>query len=114
MWNHGVLACTEGPRYETPAEIEMFRRLGCDIVGMTGLPEAVLARELEMCYATICYISNRAAGAQERLTTAEVSEISVTMLPKIGMVLTHVLKSLAYKRVENCACPSALKNARFR
>jgi len=114
MWDHGVLACTEGPRYETPAEIEMFRRLGCDIVGMTGLPEAVLARELEMCYATICYISNRAAGAQKRLNTTEVSEISRTVLPRIEIVLTEVLKSLAYKRVEICACSSALKNARFR
>jgi 5'-methylthioadenosine phosphorylase len=114
VWDHGVLACTEGPRYETPAEIEMFRRLGCDIVGMTGLPEAVLARELEMCYATICYVSNRAAGSQGRLTTTGVSEVSRTMLPRIEMVLTDVLESLAYKRVGNCACSSALKNARFR
>jgi 5'-methylthioadenosine phosphorylase len=46
----GVIACTEGPRLETPAEIEMFRRLGCDLVGMTVVPEVVLARKLEMCY----------------------------------------------------------------
>ncbi len=92
----------------------MFRRLGCDTVGMTGLPEAVLAREQEMCYATICYVSNRAAGAQKRLNTTEVSEVSRTVLPRIEMVLTEVLKSLAYKRVEICACSSALKNARFR
>lgn len=114
MWDHGVLACTEGPRFETPAEIGMFRRLGCNIIGMTGFPEAVLARELEMCYATICYVSNRAAGAQERLTAVEVSEVSKTVLPKIEMVLTCVLESLPYKREDNCPCASALRNARFR
>jgi 5'-methylthioadenosine phosphorylase len=111
--DHGVLACTEGPRYETPAEIEMFRRLGCNIVGMTGFPEVVLARELEMCYATICYVSNRAAGGQERLTATGVSEVSRTVLPRIRMILTRVLEGLPYKEAANCACSSALKNAGF-
>ncbi len=114
VWDGGVLACTEGPRFETPAEIEMFRRMGCDVIGMTGFPEAVLARELEMCYATICYVSNMAAGAQERLTAAEVSKVSRTVLPKIEMVLTHSLERLPYKRVDNCPCATALRDARFR
>ena len=49
----GVYAATEGPRFETPAEIRMLATLGCDVVGMTGMPEVVLARELEMCYASV-------------------------------------------------------------
>src|SRR2546421_805077 len=69
-----VMACTEGPRYETPAEIRMLRRMGCGIVGMTGAPETFLARELEMCYASISFVSNMAAGLQRTLSAREVEE----------------------------------------
>jgi 5'-methylthioadenosine phosphorylase len=106
-----VLVCTEGPRYETPAEIEMFRRLGCEVVGMTGIPEAVLARELEMCYASICYVSNMAAGIQERLTALEVSKTSKNVVPKIEQVLIETIKTFPHKR--NCPCVNALRDARF-
>jgi purine nucleoside phosphorylase len=57
-----VLAVTQGPRFETPAEIRALRILGADLVGMTGLPEAVLARELGMAYATLALVVNPAAG----------------------------------------------------
>ena len=108
-----VLVCAEGPRYETPAEIEMFRRLGSDIVGMTGCPEAVLARELEMCYATICYVSNMAAGMQQRLSALELSKVSKKILPVIEEVLIGTVKGLPLKRERNCSCASALRDARF-
>jgi 5'-methylthioadenosine phosphorylase len=58
----GTYACTEGPRFETPAEIRMFAALGADVVGMTGVPECVLAKELGMCYACLCVVTNYAAG----------------------------------------------------
>lgn len=54
--------CTEGPRYETAAEIRMFRHWGGDLVGMTGVPEAVLAREAGLCYAGVALVTNWAAG----------------------------------------------------
>lgn len=50
---HGTYICTEGPRFETPAEIKAYRQWGADVVGMTNLPECVLAREAEICYSTI-------------------------------------------------------------
>lgn len=53
---------TEGPRFETPAEIRMFALWGGDLVGMTNVPEVVLAREAGLCYATIALVSNFAAG----------------------------------------------------
>jgi len=106
-----VLVCTEGPRYETPAEIKMFRRLGCEVVGMTAVPEAVLARELEMCYASICYVSNMAAGIQERLTALELSKVSKNVVPKIEQVLIETIKTFPHKR--NCPCVNALRDARF-
>jgi len=58
----GTYVCMEGPRFETPAEIRMLRQLGGDVVGMTSVPEVVLAREAEMCYATIVMVTNFAAG----------------------------------------------------
>lgn len=112
-WGKAVLVCTEGPRYETPAEIEMFRHLGCDIVGMTCCPEAVLARELEMCYATVCYVSNMAAGIQERLTAVELSEISKKISPVLEQVLIGTIKDLPTKRGGHCPCADALRNSRF-
>lgn len=58
----GVYGATQGPRLETAAEIERMARDGCDLVGMTGMPEAVLARELGLCYAACAVVANRAAG----------------------------------------------------
>lgn len=71
-----VYVCTQGPRFETPAEIEMFRRAGGDLVGMTGVPEVVLARELGLCYASLALIANWAAGIGEGpVSHAEVSSL---------------------------------------
>jgi len=114
VWDRAVLVCTEGPRFETPAEIEMFRRLGCDVVGMTGIPEAVLARELEMCYVTFCFVSNMAAGIQERLTPHEVSKVSEQIMPKLEQALIETIKALPLRREGNCPCASALRDARFK
>jgi 5'-methylthioadenosine phosphorylase len=114
VWDKAVLVCTEGPRFETPAEIEMFRRLGCDVVGMTGIPEVVLARELEMCYAAFCFVSNMAAGMQERLTPLEVTRISKEIMSKLEQVLIETVKALPLKREDNCPCTKALKNARIK
>jgi purine nucleoside phosphorylase len=58
----GIYAATQGPRLETAAEIDRFARDGCDIVGMTGMPEAALARELKLDYACCAVVVNWAAG----------------------------------------------------
>ena len=60
-----VYVCTNGPRLESPAEIRMYDQLGGDVVGMTGIPEAVLAKELGICYASVAFSINWAAGYQE-------------------------------------------------
>ena len=61
----GTYACTEGPRLETPAEIRFLARAGADLVGMTLCPEAFLARELEICYAPVAYVTNYAEGMRK-------------------------------------------------
>jgi 5'-methylthioadenosine phosphorylase len=69
----GIYCATNGPRFETPAEIAMMGRLGGELVGMTGYPEVVLANELEVPYAAIGVISNTAAGlGDDKLTMDDV------------------------------------------
>jgi purine nucleoside phosphorylase len=66
-----------------------------------------------MCYASICYVSNKAAGMQQRLTTLEVSEASKRILPAMQGILIGTVKSLPSKRTGTCPCSSALRDARF-
>jgi len=60
--DNGTYGATQGPRLETAAEIKRMEQDGCDIVGMTGMPEAALASELGLCYATCAVVANMAAG----------------------------------------------------
>ncbi|NCA69235.1 MAG: S-methyl-5'-thioinosine phosphorylase [Sphingobacteriia bacterium] len=60
--DRGVYGATQGPRLETSAEIARLERDGCDLVGMTGMPEAAIARELGLCYASLAFVVNWAAG----------------------------------------------------
>lgn len=72
----GIYAAAQGPRLETAAEIDKLERDGCDIVGMTGMPEAALAREAEIEYACLALVVNKAAGRAEGLLSH--SEIEKT------------------------------------
>lgn len=93
--------CTEGPRFETPAEIRMFERLGGDLVGMTGVPEVVLAREAGICYVSLCVVTNFAAGLSDQpLTEEEVTDLMSRQLPT---VMSGVLR-LAERLPENWQC----------
>lgn len=67
----GVYGATQGPRLESIAEIQRLEKDGCDLVGMTGMPEAALARELNIPYASLCLIVNPAAGKSEDLITMD-------------------------------------------
>ena len=75
----GVYACTQGPRLETAAEIERIARDGGDMVGMTGMPEAALAREAELAYATLAVVVNHAAGRGDSLHAIKLEELEVVM-----------------------------------
>lgn len=75
----GVYACTQGPRLETAAEIERIARDGGDLVGMTGMPEAALAREAELDYATLCVVVNHAAGRGSSAQRIELAQLDAMM-----------------------------------
>ncbi len=74
VFTKGVYGATQGPRLETAAEIIRMQRDGCDLVGMTGMPEAALARELELCYSAVAVVANMAAGITEEEITMEMIE----------------------------------------
>ncbi len=108
-----VMACTEGPRYETPAEIKMLRTMGSDIVGMTGAPEAFLARELEMCYASISFVSNMAAGLQRTLSAREVEEKGHETSQVLNKILAGAIAKIPESR-KDCPCGTALAHAQLK
>jgi len=75
----GVYVCTQGPRLETAAEIERIARDGGDMVGMTGMPEAALAREAELAYATLGVVVNHAAGRGDSKHAIKLEELEEVM-----------------------------------
>ena len=89
----GVYGCTQGPRLETAAEIARLERDGCDIVGMTGMPEAALARELELDYACLALVVNPAAGKSAAvISMAEIEQALRDGMGKVVSTLARVLK----------------------
>ena len=82
--NGGVYGATQGPRLETAAEIDRMARDGCTLGGMTGMPEAALARELGLCYAACAVVANRAAGRGEG--GISMREIETTLAAAMGHV----------------------------
>ncbi|HHW91287.1 MAG TPA: S-methyl-5'-thioadenosine phosphorylase [Firmicutes bacterium] len=106
LHNRGVYVCTEGPRFETPAEIRLFAQLGGDVVGMTGIPEVVLARELGLCYATIALVTNYGAGlSSQPLTHQEVLECQQANANNLRSLLQNTLPRL--KGNPGCQCRKA-------
>jgi len=108
----GVYVTTNGPRLETAAEINYYKMIGCDYVGMTLFPECVLAREKELCYANVSIITNYAAGAtNEKLTADEVVEMMKASTEKIKSLVSNIPEFLKYDR--KCGCPSALNGQKI-
>lgn len=93
---HGCYAATQGPRLETSAEIRRLAGDGCDLVGMTGMPEAALARELGLCYAALCFVVNWAAGCSDGPVT--MTEIK-TNLSLCSTSIAHWMLTLARQRL---------------
>ena len=82
----GVYAATQGPRLETAAEINRMERDGADVVGMTGMPEAVLARELGLQYAAIAVVANYAAGRGDSARGISLERINAVLEDAMGRV----------------------------
>lgn len=105
--NGATYVCTEGPRFETPAEIKMFQLLGGELVGMTSVPEVILARELGLCYASIGMVTNEAAGiATHQLTHAEV----MVSIQQVGQSVANLIEKTLRLLTSEQSCTCALAN----
>lgn len=94
VFDGGVYAATQGPRLETAAEINRLERDGANIVGMTGMPEAALARELDLNYASIAVVANYAAGRGTNVSSIPLKEIyAVLEQAMVGVrnILEHIV-----------------------
>ena len=86
----GTYGATQGPRLETAQEVRKLERDGCDVVGMTGMPEAALARELGLCYACCALVVNWAAGkAEGTISLKEIEENLKAGMDKVRRLLAH-------------------------
>jgi 5'-methylthioinosine phosphorylase len=86
MIDGGVYAATQGPRLETAAEVNRLERDGADLIGMTGMPEASLARELDVPYAAVCVVANWAAGRGDSAHTIDFAGIEAVLQVSLGRV----------------------------
>lgn len=112
LLDKGTYIAVNGPRLETAAEIREFSLLGADVIGMTGMPEAALARELEICFACLAVVTNVAAGIGEgRLTATEVVDAMKASALRIKTLLKAFFSLSPGEPV--CSCNSSLKNARM-
>ncbi|MHA2362906.1 MAG: MTAP family purine nucleoside phosphorylase [Candidatus Hodarchaeales archaeon] len=90
----GCYVMNTGPRFETPAEIRLYQILQGDVVGMTNTPEVVLSKELSMNYATICLVTNFAAGMQAEITHQEVVDLFNKKISTLISILKETIKNL--------------------
>lgn len=92
----GIYACSQGPAYETPAEVRMLRTLGADLAGMSTVPEVIAARHMGARVLGISCVTNLACGlTREKLTHAEVTETAARVRETFVALLEHLLGALA-------------------
>ena len=109
--NGSTYVCMEGPQFSTRAESNMYRQLGFDVIGMTNLPEAKLAREAEMCYCTLALVTDYDCWH------ADHSEVDIEMVFKNLSINLENAKKLIKETIvkipdiRTCGCSSALDNS---
>jgi 5'-methylthioadenosine phosphorylase len=104
----GTLVVIEGPRFSTRAESRWYAAQDWTLIGMTGHPEAVLARELALCYTTVTLVTDTDAGVEEGegVTQEEVFRVFAVNIAKLREVIIRIIEDLPMDR--NCPCPHAL------
>ena len=103
--------CIEGPRFSTKAESRFYKNTGADIIGMTLVPECQLAREAQMCYASISTITDYDVWAEKPVTAKEVLETLSKNVERTKKMLTDLVEQIPKTR--HCSCSRALEEAEF-
>lgn len=112
--NGGTMVVVEGPRFSTRAEARWYAGMGWSVVNMTGHPEAVLARELAMCYATIALVTDRDAGVREGDSVDQSTVLAefAANLERLRTILADVVADLPIQR-GGCGCAETLTGIRL-
>ncbi|WP_353095259.1 S-methyl-5'-thioinosine phosphorylase [Tissierella praeacuta] len=97
-----VYICTEGPRFETAHEVRMYKNLGGDVIGMTNVPEVVLAKELGMCYSTIGIITNWCTGVEGNITLHDIQGTLSVNKEKITKTFLRIFNEEINQQHCNC------------
>jgi 5'-methylthioadenosine phosphorylase len=103
--------CIEGPRFSTRAESKFYRSTGADIIGMTLVPECQLAREAQICYASISTVTDYDVWADKPVTAKEVLETLSKNVEITKKILTELIEKIPKTR--SCSCAKALEEAEF-
>ncbi|MCP2506411.1 MAG: S-methyl-5'-thioadenosine phosphorylase, partial [Nitrosopumilus sp.] len=103
--------CIEGPRFSTRAESKFYRTTGADIIGMTLVPECQLAREAQMCYASISTVTDYDVWADKPVTAKEVLATLSKNVEITKKILTELIDKIPTTR--SCSCAKALEEAQF-
>ena len=103
--------CIEGPRFSTKAESKFYRTTDADIIGMTLVPECQLAREAQMCYASISTVTDYDVWAEKPVTAKEVLETLSKNIEKTKKILVDLMEKIPTTR--GCKCSAALAEAEF-
>jgi 5'-methylthioadenosine phosphorylase len=109
MHETGTYVCIEGPRFSTKAESKMYRQWGADVVGMTLVPECVLAREAEICYASISTVTDYDVWKEHPVSVDDIMKIMKTNIENVKRIIAETVASLPKERA--CKCGEALKGA---
>jgi 5'-methylthioadenosine phosphorylase len=105
----GTYVCIEGPRFSTKAESRLFRSWGADVIGMTLVPECVLAREAEICYASIATVTDYDVWKEHAVSADEVVATMKASVEKVKRIILEAVARLPKER--GCECKNALKCA---
>ena len=106
----GTYVCIEGPRFSTKAESKMYQQWGADVVGMTLVPECVLAREAELCYASTAMVTDYDCWKDHPVSTEEIISTMRANVEKVKKIIMETVAKLPAER-ECCQCKTALANA---
>ncbi|MDC8437787.1 MAG: MTAP family purine nucleoside phosphorylase, partial [Candidatus Nitrosotenuis sp.] len=111
IYTDRTYVCIEGPRFSTKAESKFYKSTGADIIGMTLVPECQLAREAQMCYASICTVTDYDVWAEKPVTAKEVIETLKKNVENTKRLLTSIPDEIPQER--GCFCEKALEEAQF-
>jgi 5'-methylthioadenosine phosphorylase len=105
----GTYVCIEGPRFSSKAESKMYRQWGADVIGMTLVPECVLAREAEMCYASISTVTDYDVWKDHPVCVDDIIKIMKTNIENVKRIIAEIVSKLPSE--PTCKCGEALKGA---